>query len=157
MDAPASPPPPTNPVTQAAHRREVFQQITLPLIVGGIGFLALFVGVIVALVGGAQEASGEFVTSRWADVSLLWLLPPQMLVSLICLGALGGMAYGMFKLLGALPTLTYQVQTFFSKVQAAVDRGADLAVAPVLKVKANAAALRQFHKSLLAPFKKGQP
>jgi len=143
-----------NPSTRAAHRRDVVRQITLPLILGGLVFLAVIVGLLITAIGGAQESSGEFWTSRWADVSLLWLLCPQLLLSLICLGSVGGMVYGMAKFIAVLPSLAYKVQNFFWRVQTLAARFSNGAVEPVLKLRSAVAGLRQLKESLAALFSK---
>ena len=98
--------PERNPATHAVHRREVFWQITFPLIIVLTIVLGLTGGVIYAGVIGLGEVS------RWADVSLIWLLLPALVVALLMLLMLVGMVMLVAKLLGVLPGYARLVQDF---------------------------------------------
>ena len=63
----------------------VFWQITLPLVVLAVIFLALTVMV---------SLSGAGYQSRWADISAIWCLCPNLFVLLLCVGLLGGCRMG---------------------------------------------------------------
>ena len=132
--------PERNPATYAAHRREVFWQIIFPFILALIIILGLVAGVILA---GYQ---GMEAVSRWADVSLIWLLLPLLIVLLVTLAILSGVVYLITKLLGVLPGYARMVQDFFSLVQLRVKSISDRLVEPVLKLhsfKAGVGALRK--------------
>ena len=132
--------PERNPVTHAAHRREVFWQITFPLILALLILLGLAGFVIYA---GFQ---GSANVSRWADVSLIWLLMPAVFVTLVVLIILTGVVYLVSKLLGVLPGYARLVQNFFYLAQVRIKSIADKAVEPVLKLrsfKAGADVLRR--------------
>jgi len=126
-----------NPITTAAHRREVFWQITLPLILGLL--LVLAVTVLAAV-------SGSGPASKWGDISLIWLILLTLLPILIFTVIIAGLAFGVFRLIGILPGYARQVQDFFMLVQEQVRKGADKAVDPALKAHsflAGIAALRR--------------
>ena len=71
--------PERNPKTHATHRREVFWQITLPLIIG----ILLMVAAIVAIILSATQPVTDL--ERWAGVSLIWMILPSLFFALIIL------------------------------------------------------------------------
>jgi len=90
--------PERNPATHAIHRREVFWQITFPLIIA----LLLILGLVGVVIFAGFQGLGE--VSRWADVSLIWLLLPALVVVLVMLLMLSGVVYLITRLL-AIPRL----------------------------------------------------
>jgi hypothetical protein len=139
MDDAQTPPVERNPVTQAVHRRQVFWQITLPLVVLAVIFLALTV--VVSLSGAGHQ-------SRWADISAIWCLCPNLFVLLLCVGLLGGMSYGLFRLQRVLPGKLFSLQKFSLKVRDGVQKVSDAAVEPVLKVHSSRAGQKTLWKNL---------
>ena len=128
-----------NQVTWEKHRRDVRLQIILPLVIGIL--LVLVLAVLVTLGSTAQ-------VSQWADVSLIWIIAPMLVVALIFLAILGGMAYGLAKLLQVLPFYTRQVQDFFLLVR---DRASDVTakmVAPILNYESKKASQRALWRNL---------
>jgi hypothetical protein len=139
MDETKTSPTERNPVTQAVHRRQVLWQITLPLVVLVVIFLALTVVV---------SLSGAGYQSRWADISLIWCLCPNLFVLLSCVGLLGGMSYGLFRLQQVLPGKLFSLQKFSLKVRDGVQKASDAAVEPVLKVHSSRASQKTLWKNL---------
>jgi len=131
-----------NLVTQAKHRREVFRQIFLPLIIAVV--LLCVASGFVAYVG----LAGTGDVSRWADISLIWLIVPAMVAALVFLALLVGLVAAVTWMLGALPPLARKVQDFMVRVDAAVRRGADAAASPFLRVRGMAAAWRRLRTRL---------
>ena len=128
-----------NQVTWEKHRRDVRLQIILPLVIGIL--LVLVLAVLVTLGSSAQ-------VSQWADVSLIWIIAPMLVVALIFLAILGGIAYGLAKLLQVLPFYTRQVQDFFLLVR---DRASDVTakmVAPILNYESKKASQRALWRNL---------
>ena len=97
MHIPSPPPKPMvrNPVTREKHRREVFWQITIPLVIALIIVIAL--AILIPVVGTHDSVS------QWADVSLIWLIVPQMFLALITLLILIVLVYVLAGLLKVLP------------------------------------------------------
>lgn len=124
--------PSPNPLTRARHRREVLWQVFVPLLTGVLLVGALAVGIIVSGVGDA---------SRWADISLIWLLVPMLVLALIPLALLVALIYGLALLMGVLPPYARQAQQVFETIEAVVRRNADRAVEPFLRVHAALGAL----------------
>ena len=145
MDDIQTPPAERNPVTQAIHRRQVFWQIIFPLVILAVIFLALLVVV-------SLSASGH--QSRWADISLIWCLCPNLFVLLLCVGSLGGMAYGLFRLQQLLPGKLFSLQKFSLKVRDGVQKASDSAVEPVLKVRSSRAGQKALWKNIRDLFKR---
>jgi len=145
MEETQTPPPQRNPVTQAIHRRQVWWQITFPLVILALIFLALIV--IVSLSGAGYQ-------SRWADISAIWCLCPNLFVLLLCVGSLGGMSYGLFRLQRLLPGKLYGVQKFSLKIRDGVQKASDAAVEPVLKVHSAQASRKALWKNVRDLFKR---
>jgi len=145
MDTAQTTPAERNPVTQAIHRRQVFWQITLPLVILAVIFLALIVLISLSQAG---------YQSRWADISAIWCLCPNLFVLLLCVGSLGGMSYGLFRVQRVLPGKLFSLQKFSLKVRDGVQKASDAAVEPVLKVHSSRASQKAFWKNLRDLFKR---
>ncbi len=120
--------PQRNPETQAQHRRQMFWQVFFPLGFGAV----LLVGTCVLPV--AAVAQGGDV-SKWADMSLIWLILPAMFFSLIPLGLLAGSVYGLLRLFEKMPGWMFRLQGIFDWVKGMVRQYADKAVEPVLQAQ----------------------
>ncbi len=129
--------PSQNQRTQAAHRRELLWQIVLPLVLSILVLVGL--AVVVAL-------SGVGDASRWADISLIWLLLPLLLLSLVPLVAVVAMIVLISRLIGRLPGLAVQLQQIFEQVEGIMNRVADRTSEPVIKLRSAVAALRALRK-----------
>jgi hypothetical protein len=133
--------PERNPSTYAVHRREVFWQITFPLAIALLLILCMVTGVILAGVKGLGDIS------RWADISLIWLLIPLIVLTLISFFAVTGFIYLITRLLGVLPGYARLGQDYVRLFQVRSKQIANQVVEPFLKLrsfKAGAEAL--WHK-----------
>jgi len=108
----------------AKHRHEVRVQIMLPLVIGLIIFIILAV-----LVGFGSYAQ----VSQWADVAVIWLVGPMLIVTLLFLVILGGLAYGLIRLLVLLPGLMSKAQDFFKRINQGLTGFMDKLVEPFLR------------------------
>jgi len=133
-----------NPVTHVTHQREVFWQITLPLVLGVLVILAL-AGLTIAAGIGLSPA-----TSTWASISLIWLILPGLIIVLVLIVFLSSVIYGIIRLEQVLPVYARQVQDFFYLVQRKIRQGADRVVQPVIKVS-------EWWEGLQVVFKKTKP
>jgi hypothetical protein len=132
--------PERNPSTYAIHRREVFWQITFPLVIALLLILCMVTGVILAGVKGLGDIS------RWADISLIWLLIPAIILTLISFIAVIGFIYLVTQLLGILPGYARLGQDYVHLFQVRSKKIANQVVEPFLKLhsfKAGAEALWQ--------------
>ncbi len=136
-------PPPRNPLTHAAHKREVFWQITVPLVLCTL----VCVGMTALVVWSAAVGNPE--VSRWADVSLIWLSPPIVIGSLVMLVLVGGLAFGIFKLIQVLPPYARLVQDFFLRLHVRVRQVCDRAVKPFIQAGGASAAARELRRQVV--------
>jgi hypothetical protein len=127
--------PPRNPETHQSHRREVFWQITFPIILGVAAILGLAAWVLVLATRGGN-------VSQAADTSLIFLILPTMLMALLPLVLLAVVAYGIIWLNKNLPPYAKQAQDAFARVRDVVRQGADKSVEPILRLKSALAALK---------------
>lgn len=114
--------------TEAAHKREVFWQITFPLIVGVVLALTLAVlAVISATSGGSVKQA--------ADAALICLIVPLMIFTLIGMIIFGATAFGLVKANQEIPFLAKRAQDGLEMVRYQVQIGSDKAVEPILKIR----------------------
>lgn len=134
--------PEPNPVTTAAHRRETFWQIKLPLLVGVLLVVLAGVGVIWAAV------RGEGDVSRWSDISVIWLILPMLLLTLIMIVLTAGMVYMVGKLLPVLPRYTHLLLGYFVQLARRVESISNAAVEPFMRVHSASASVKAFQRAL---------
>jgi hypothetical protein len=128
---------PPNPLTRATHRHQVLLQVFTPLAIGSIVILILALG----------AAIGSFLdVSRWADISLVWLIMIYMAFALVFLVVLVAIIFGITWLLRNLPYFARQAQDLFVMVRVQVGRVSDIAVEPVLRIQSFTASLKGFRR-----------
>jgi hypothetical protein len=132
--------PERNPVTYEAHRRQVFWQITFPFVIVIIIIAAL---VLITLIAAAGNSSG---VSKWADISLIWIILPTLVINLIPLALIGALAYGMIRLIGILPGYARIAQDFLSTVRVKARSYANTAAKPVIKTGSFMAGVKALFK-----------
>ena len=129
-----------NPVhspTIRLHKREVIWQIILPFVLVSLALLAAAVWLVL----------GDTARDRaWADVSMLWLLAPLLLLSLAALALLAAMIVGMAKLLQVMPRFTTRAQQVAGQIVGGTRKGADGAVQPFIWVEQAGAVLKSIFK-----------
>lgn len=136
---------PRNPLTQQKHRREVMWQITIPVIVGTV---------IMLVVCGLAAALSSPLASRWADISIIWLIPPAFLVTLLFMVINAAGVYLLIKLIAAAPPFFYKAQNFFRRIQIRIGSISDKIVEPVLKVNGWSASARAATREARRVFKR---
>ena len=128
----ALPPKPTrNPATQKAFRRQVWLQVYLPF---ALGFLLL--ALIAFLLWGSNMAGA----SAWADASLILLLLPVIVLSVIPIVLLAALVYGVTYLTRQIPVPAHQAQQSIAKIGRIIELSTKRAIQPLIVVKAGAAA-----------------
>ncbi len=125
-----------NPKTHAEHKREVFWQITVPLIIGLLLILAAVGAVVFFTVQPVTEVG------RWASVSLIWLILPALFFALLILIVLAGLIYAISFLLRLVPHYTLVVQLFLEQAKSKVAQLLNLGIEPILRINAIWAAIR---------------
>jgi len=123
---PVLPPEPRDPLAQARHRKETFWQITLPMAVFGLLLLALAA----LIVGGTAVEAG-----LWADVALIWLLAPLLVLALIPLALLIALWAGLRRLSALLPVYSWRLQAVLGQVRGQIEVGSDRLLAPLLRLR----------------------
>ncbi len=134
--------PQPNPVTMAAHRRQVLWQITLPVAVVVLVIVLAAAGVVWA----GSRSSGETTTSLWADVSILWLIAPMLILMIIVFAVCVGVIYLLRLTLRGLPLYSRQLQDILFLVSYRVRKASDAAVEPVLRAHSFSASLRSLRR-----------
>lgn len=124
---------------EVRHRREVFWQVTIPLILG----LAVLLAAAGLTAGSAWTGSSPGV---YREVALIWVLLLTMISSLIPFAVLIGLAYGVIRLIGLLPGWMYKIQRFVLKVEEAASRISQAVTAPMIRINAFSSGLRQLFK-----------
>lgn len=120
------------------HRRQLFWQILLPIILTAL----LCVGLIVLINIAAFRNNGD--VARWAAVSTIWIVIPIIFGLVIVLALLGGLVYLMAKLLRVTPTYTGLAQEYVHKAAGYIRRGADVVVKPIFLIDGLGASIRAF-------------
>jgi hypothetical protein len=128
---------PPNPITRAAHRHQVMMQVFLPLGIAALVILALALG----------AAIGSFLdVSRWADISLVWLIMIYLAFGLVFFVLLAGMIFVVAWLLRYLPIYARQAQDLFTMIRVQVGRLSNKAVEPVLRINSFTAGFKGFRR-----------
>lgn len=116
-----------------AHRRDFIWQILVPIIVA----LVLVIAASIAVATGTDAS-----TSRWADVSTIWLLIPLLVFAFISLIILSGMIYGMAKLLKITPTYTQKLYALICLATEKIEDIADATAKPIFFVEGISASIK---------------
>ena len=126
--------PDRNPITHKIHRKEVFWQITFPLILGILLIASLAAWTIMAAINGC-------CVRKAADFSLVFLILPAMVLSLFPLTIFTGLAYAVIWLNKNTPPYMRQTQDVMIQVRDGVRKGSDKLVEPILRFKSTIASL----------------
>jgi heme/copper-type cytochrome/quinol oxidase subunit 2 len=110
------------------HRKQVWTQILLPILLTVIAFIAVIILISVS----AFRGNGD--VSRWAAISTIWLVIPLLLVGLIVIAILFGLVYLLARVIGVIPPYSHQAQRFVYQIEGYIQRGAEFIVKPVLFV-----------------------
>lgn len=134
-----APPERRNLVTKRIHGRQVLWQVAVPIVIGSI-----LVVVLAVMVG----FSGTEEINVWADISLILMLVPVIVVSLLFLAVFLAANYGLLSLLRVLPIYTFRAQEFLTGVVRIVRRASDLAAEPIIRSQSFMATLREIRRKL---------
>lgn len=115
------------------HRRQFFWQILLPVLI--FALLALAAAGFLAW-GGAAD------TRHLADVALIWLVLPLLLIALLLAALLVTLVYLLARLLKVAPLYTARGQSLLFRITNTLNSLADKAVIPVIKINEFLAALQ---------------
>jgi len=129
--------PERNPKTHAEHRREVFWQITLPMVIGVLMLLVALASIIVL----ANQSLTDL--SRVADVSIIWMILPSLILALIILVMLIGVVYAIISVLRVFPPYARIVQLYFERGKGEVSRTSNKITEPIIRMHSISAAARR--------------
>jgi ABC-type sugar transport system permease subunit len=128
--------PERNPVTHSKHRREVFWQIILPMLIG----LLLVLTVVSIIIFSGTSSTSEL--SRWADVSMIWLILPSLFIALLFLIFLIAFTYLITVVLRMTPRYARILQLYFETGKYRVNLISDKITDPIIKSKGIWAVMR---------------
>ena len=128
--------PERNPITHARHRREVFWQIILPMLIG----ILLVVGLVAGIIITGPTSTAEL--SRWADVSMIWLILPSLFVAFVFLVILIAFTYLISVVLKMTPRYARIVQLYFEIGKYKVSHFSNQVTAPFVKSRSIWAVVR---------------
>ena len=111
------------------HRRDVNRQIILPIV------LVSLVGIGLAIFSGFAAAGNYPGVSLWADISIIWLIIPMMMLALVIVALLAGLVYGLARLLKISPHYTGLAQSYALWINAEVTIWTDKIIQPVISIK----------------------
>ena len=129
------PPRKRNPLTRQRHKKDVFWQITVPLVVLLLILFALG-GLVIA-----STATGGGTVSAIADTALVWMALPTLFVLLVVLLVLGGVVYAVMWIINVLPPYFKVAHDWTAKIAALVKGYSARISDPVIEVRARAAAV----------------
>jgi len=132
--------PAPNPITQATHRQQTLWQIWVPF---GVVVVLVLISALLVVIAGFQ-GTGDI--SRWADISLIWLILPMLLLTVILIAVTAGFVFLLFQLLRILPPYTRQLQDVFVLISFYVRKFSDAAVEPFLKAHSFSASIRALRR-----------
>jgi hypothetical protein len=114
-----------NPITYEIHRRQTFWQIYFPLILFGV---LTIVTIVLAILAEDQA------NSKWADISLIYIISIIMITFVIVIAGLIFLAYYTTKLLKATPYFFFAVQRFTYLMEIRVRKYSNTAAEPFLRI-----------------------
>ena len=124
------------------HRRQVFWQILLPVILAGAGVIVLIVLASIA------STRGSTVTGTWANIATVWLIIPLIFTGLFFAIFIAGMIFLFARLLRNIPTYTRLAQLYLQIFSVKVDTILHRAVQPQINMLSRWAAWRSFWKKI---------
>jgi hypothetical protein len=119
----------TNHPSYRRHRRQVWTQILLPVLV----VVALVIAGIVAASLATFQRGGD--PGRWVAVSTIWLAIPLLLAGLIAVAVLAAGAFLLGRVTGILPEYSLKAQTAGRRVESVVKRGGEMVRQPQLAIR----------------------
>ena len=121
----------------SAYKRASFWQIIFPMILIGL----IFVVVSVLTAGHGQETLGQ-----WAAVSTIWLSIPVIIFLIVNLVILGGLIYGLAKLLDITPIYMHKLTGYIHLIGEKIASFADAAAEPIIKTEGFSASVRSIFR-----------
>jgi hypothetical protein len=111
------------------HRKQVWTQILLPIVLACL----LFVSVSVLVYFTSLKANSEL--GRWAAISTIWLTLPVLLLGSVALITFCALIFLISQLTGLIPTYTYQAQRFVYRINGIARQIDGMAKKPILLIQ----------------------
>jgi hypothetical protein len=127
------------------HRRQRNLQIILPVVLSGLALI----GLVVLIWFSTFKSDGD--VSRWAAISIIWIIIPALIAGLIVFAILVGLIYLMARALGALPHYTGMTQDYVNIARGYIIRGADMVVRPVIALEGIIERVKAFFERITTP------
>jgi hypothetical protein len=124
--------PEPNPVTRAAHKKDFFKRVILPLVLGILVLIALVVTFILVPVGDI---------GTWSQIATIFLIGLWLLIGLILLILVGVLVYLVSYVLKVMPSYTRMAQNGIETIREQATKGADITVKPVIQIQSFLAAV----------------
>ena len=110
------------------HRKQVWTQILLPILLTVLVFIAMIVLTSIA----TFRDNGD--VGRWAAISTIWLVLPVMIAGIVLLIFLLAIIYLLARFISMIPPYSDQAQRFVYQIEGYVKRSTEMIVKPVLFV-----------------------
>jgi predicted PurR-regulated permease PerM len=123
--------------TIRAHKRQFAWQILVPFLVAA----AVIIAAAVLVVTGTDS-----MARTWADVSIIWLIAPMLIVALLFVIVLGFLIYGIARLMQVTPIYTGKAQDFFAMFSGWLHTAADAVTKPLVWIHQAGAILKSIFK-----------
>jgi hypothetical protein len=128
---------PVDSFTIRLHKRQVLWQILVPFLLVTLMLLA----------AGVWLVWGETARAQvWADVSIIWLIIPLLLLTLVALAVLVALIVGLAKLLQVAPRYTLRAQQVAGQIADGTHKVADGAVKPFVWIEQAGAVVKSIFK-----------
>jgi len=118
------------------HRRELWTQILLPILVASF----LLLGTVAVASVSAFRGTGD--VARWAAISTIWLAIPSMVMALLLFATVVVMIYLVWRVVRLIPPYSWRAQRLLKRVEATTKRGAEMVRRPASAVRAFATFVR---------------
>lgn len=137
--------PEPNPVTQAAYKKQIRVEIFLPL---ALTLLLSVVVIALVIISGTGDAS------VWADVAIVFIAIPILILGLLFLAATIASVFGLYKALDFLPSITVQGQDLSLKLRQNAQMVADRLADPVKSMESINTSVRAAIASIKSIFRR---
>ena len=128
--------PERNPETYAQHKKEVFWQIMFPMLIGILILFAMLAFIFFSVRTGASDLS------RYADVSLIWLIIPSLIIALIFLIFIAAIIYLFTVILRITPRYSHLALLYLEIGKYKIIRITSQITDPIVKSKSIWAVVR---------------
>lgn len=128
--------------SSSRHRRQVFWQIVLPVVLAAAG--GIFLIVILSL----GTINGSTASAQWASIAIIWMIIPFLVLGLLAGLGLAAMIYLIARLTHKLPTFTHLVHTYLQIIEIRTKILLNKVAQPQISLLSRLAAVKSFWKSL---------